>query len=248
MNITQSLSYLQNHKFSQLVFAVLVILCLVIMSTLIIDPSLLSASLSNQKIYSSSNNDTFLERVEDYAGVLPNSPLYDVYSELSTEDQANLYLSYAKLLKASSIGNEDMARSLYISFLENLNILNIEDRKSALEYLSSMSYELSLDDAAFEYAYLVSSLIDKEDIWINKLLLYVYDNGSTESSWQNAKLVFEDLAEKPYWELYLQEKGLINNMKEIKKNLMSPLNIEGENFYAVAEENWFSDNPVWSSL
>lgn len=209
------------------------------------DPSMFSASLIQTEVYENQNKNV-AENAEEYAGLLPDSPLYPVLEWVqddvwSTEE---LTVLFAKVLKASQ-KNEMLAGEVYVQFLQALSTLSQAEQTKVLQSLEGNLYTLSVENPAFPYVYDVFALLDNETFWAAALVQYIHTDGNRSIVADRAHVIFDKLDQKN-WGEKLKSGSLKNQLAFIKRSLTYE-EIDGETVHAAAE-SWMLKNDLWKSL
>jgi hypothetical protein len=212
----------------------------------LLDPALFSANLVQQRIFNEEEGG-FLENSRNFSGVLTDSPLYSLRDYFhSSVNEDDLLILFAKTSKASQVDLK-LAEEIYKEFLEKLHMLDYRGQVNVLYKLAENLQYSDISDPFFPQLLDVFSRIEKQDYWVNQLLLLSYSGDSRNLFESRTEMVFESLAQKKNWRNFVTEKGIVGALRSIKNTLESPITKDGEVFHAAAEE-WMLKNEVWRNL
>ena len=215
-------------------------------SILLIDPSLFSAQLVQNRIF---NRDevNFLENSKNFSGVLNDSPLYSMNHYFDKDmDQNETLIIFAKMVKAAQV-QPDLVDDLYRDFLNSLARFNEVSRMNILNIIAQKLQYAEMNNIIFKEAFDIFIMIGKEDIWINKFLLTLYQSEDKKDLLYQTKVIFESLAKQENWQSILIDRDIIATLKVIKTLAQQPYEKDGETFYGTAEL-WMLENELWKSL
>jgi hypothetical protein len=215
-------------------------------SILLIDPSLFSAQLVQNRIFNT-NEVNFLENSKHFSGVLNNSPLYSMNHYFDKDlDQNETLIVFAKMVKAAQIQPE-LVNDLYKDFLISLSSFDEVSRLNVLNIIAQKLQYAEMNNIVFKESFDIFIMIEKEEIWIHKFLLTLYQSEDREDLLYQTKIIFESLASQENWKNVLITKDLMGTLQLIKAMAQQPYEKDGETFYGSAEL-WMLENEVWQSL